>query len=600
MKLIEWGIRNPQEYWKLFCVCHNSSDIQMVEDIFAIAYGVALDQFVPDEYLVNSSKWMLENVFSETGLAKFIDASIRYYAAGIVKIAISKGICDKNFYEKVCPPYHSYMIPTLRLSKEALKAKRMGGFSAIDYDLARYVLCDRFDYFFQRNSKYRNYNGKIQEFIDKYVAKYGIEKFSVDGFIISCAYQFLLDQGWNREEFWNYEDKNNCGVDVVIRRTHSNATHGSMSKIMTVAEKNVWLAKHKIEAVLSDEMPYCKDFGTYKFIKDYSQLENFINPYQDYVNHKNRISHADWFNMELLANPDFDEMIPEKIQEWIQEDSLLDFGKWLNPVNNEIILSTFTNVQNNLSGVDEAVWISSGTCAADSFNRFLDLLETNFEAREELENVDGFHAYQDCQCYCTPQEACLVHANREIENKLLIDDDGDEIEIYKLVGECISADGLENERYFKIPTVLTRSLTGIVYGDGFYYRNMNGEIIAQFYETDGHGGTVQKVLRVNSSALFTGIAQNNYTLFWIFRDLREPSNKARERFESMLDCSDKTFIVWKEDNAFKFKKLKEVNPITRIVGSNLDAADIFESLLEKYSNLNEENTDDSTKKIDTE
>lgn len=600
MKLIEWGIRNPKEYWKLFCACHNSSDIQMVEDIFAIAYGVAMAQFVPDEYLVNASKWMLDNVFSEGGLVKFTDVSIRYYASCIVKIAISKGICGEQIFEKICPPYYSYTVPILPLYKDALKAKRMVGFNAIDYDLARYVLCDRFDYFFHKNSQDRNYDVKTKGVIDKYVAKYEIKNFSVDGFIIACAYQFLLDQGWNREEFWTHEKKENYGVDFFIRSIYSHATHGSMSKVMTVAEKNVWLAKHKIEAVLSDELPYCEDFTTYEFINDYSQLENFINPYQNYVNRKNRVCNEDWFNMELLANPDFDEMIPEKISEWIHEDSLPDFGKWLNPVNDKNILSTFTNVQNDLSGIDEAIWISSGACAADSFNRFLNLLDSNFEAKSELEDVGGFHAYQDCRCYCTPLEACLVHANREVGNKILIDDDGDVIEIYKLAGECISADELESERYFTIPAALTRSLMGIIYGDGFSYYNMSGEILAQFYEIGEHWGTEQKVLRVNSSALFTGIKQEKFKLFWIFRDLREPSNKARERFESMLDCSDKTFIVWKEDNAFKFKKLKEVNPITRIVGSNLDAADIFESLLEKYSNLNEENTDDSTKKIDTE
>lgn len=592
MKLIKWGVDNPQEYWKLFFACQNTNDIQMVEDIFAIAYGISLDQFVPDEYLVNSTKWMIDNVFSESGLVKFVNASIRYYASGIVKIAIAKSICDEEILEKVCPPYHCYTVPFLPLDKEALEAERMGGFSAIDYDLARYVLCDRFDYFFRKDSQDRNYNTKTQEFIDKYVANYEISHFSVDGFIISCAYQFLLDQGWTKKDFWTYEDKNNYGVDVVIRRTHIHATHGSMSKIMTVAEKNVWLAKHKIEAILSDEMPYCENFRTYEFINDYSQLENFINPYQDYANHKNRDSPIDWFNIELLANPNFNEMNPEKINEWIQEDYLPDFGKWLNPMDDKNILSTFTNVQNNTSGVDEAIWISSGACAAGSFNRFLYLLDSFFESRSELENVNSFHAYQDCQCYCTPQEACLVHSDREVEDKLLIDDNGNEIEIYKLVGECISADELETERYFTIPTVLTRLLTGIIYGDGFSYCNRKGETLAQFYETGEHWGTMQKALRVNSSALYTGLEQKNYKLFWIFRDLREPSNKARERFENMIVRSDKTFVVWIEDDVFKFKELNEVKPITKSVIPNFDVTNILESLLGQYSDLNEEISDE--------
>lgn len=592
MKLVEWGIENSSEYWKLFCASYNSSDIQMVEDMFAIAYGVALDQFVDNEYLVNVSKWMIDNVLSEDGLVKYIDASLRYYALGIVKIAISKGLCDEIILEEVRPPYHSYTVPFLPLDKEALEAERMGGFSVIDYDLARYVLCDRLDCFFRKDSRDRNYNAKTQEFIDKYKAHYEITSFTPDGFIIACAYQFLLDQGWTQEEFWTYEDKDNYGVDVAIHRTHYPATHGAMSKIMTVAEKNVWLAKHKIEAVLSDEVPYCEDFGTYEYINDYSQLENYINPYQDFANHKNRDSHTEWFNMELLANPCFDEMIQEKISEWIQQDYLPDFEKWLNSVDDKIVLSAFTNVQNNLSGVEEAIWISSGVCAVDSFSRFLGLLDTYFESRTDLVSVDGFHAYQDCRCYCTPQEACLVHADREVESELLIDDKGEEIELYKLVGECISADELETERYFTIPTMLTRSLTGIVYGDGFSYCNKNGEVLAQFYETGEHWGTIQKVLRVNSSALFAGIERKNYKLFWIFRDLRELSNKARERFENMMDHSDRTFVVWIEDDGYKFKELEEVKPTTRAVESNIDMSSALKSLLRQYLDLNEDIIDE--------
>ncbi len=587
MKLVEWGIGNPQEYWKLFCKCQDSNDIQMIEDLFAITYGVSLDRFVLDEYLVDASKWMIDNVFSDQGLVRFLDSAIRYYAAGIVKIAVSKGICNEKVIEKVRPPYDSYAVPILSLCKDALESERMGGFKAINYDLARYVLCDRFDYFFWKDSRDRNYNTKTQEFIDKYISQYDISEFSVDGFIIACAYQFLQDQGWKPEEFWSYEDKENYGVDVVVQRTYHRATHGAMSKIMTVAEKNVWLAKHKIEAVLSDEIPYCDDFRTYEFISDYSQLENFINPYQDYANHKNMDSHNEWVNMELLANPSFDEMIPEKIIEWIQEDYLPDFDKWLGSVDDKTILSTFTNVQNNLGGIDEAVWISSGVCAVDSFKRFIDILDSYFESRSEIESVDRFHAYQDCQCYCTPQEACLVHADREVDNKLVIDNMGEEIEIYKLVGECISADELRTERYFTIPTVLTRTMTGIVYGDGFYYYNEKGESVAYFYETGEHWGTTQKALRINSPTLYAGIKKNNYKLFWIFRDLREPSNKARERFESMMDRSEKSFIVWIEEDGFKFKELKYVEPFLKTEEGYSAASDCLKGILEQYSNLNE-------------
>ena len=102
----------------------------------------------------------------------------------------------------------------------------MGGYQAIDYDLARYVLCDRLDDYFRTDYITKEYHYKAAEFITKYETKYNLSDLKVEGFIIALAYQFILDQGWNKERFWGYEDKDNLGIDIVIRRTYYPATHG--------------------------------------------------------------------------------------------------------------------------------------------------------------------------------------------------------------------------------------------------------------------------------------------------------------------------------------------------------------------------------------
>ena len=51
LKLTEWGINNPYEYLDLLLYCADINDEQIVEDIFAIAYGIALGKFVQKEYL---------------------------------------------------------------------------------------------------------------------------------------------------------------------------------------------------------------------------------------------------------------------------------------------------------------------------------------------------------------------------------------------------------------------------------------------------------------------------------------------------------------------------------------------------------------------
>ena len=76
---------------------------------------------------------------TETGLRKYENVVLRYYSTGIVKIAIYKGLLDRSITKQIEPPY-VYDPQCLPLYKDALGAERMGGYEAIDYDLARYVL----------------------------------------------------------------------------------------------------------------------------------------------------------------------------------------------------------------------------------------------------------------------------------------------------------------------------------------------------------------------------------------------------------------------------------------------------------------------------
>lgn len=279
-KLTKWGISKSMEFWRLLEKCISINDMQIIEDIFSIAYGIALDQFVCEEYLHTASIWILENLFSDIGLKKYENVVVRYYGTGIVKIAYAKGLLDEQIIQIVIPPYN-YEPDFLKLHKEALSSTRMGGYKAIDYDLARYVLCDRLDGYFRVDYKTKEYHKNANKFIERYKDKYKLPEFKIDGLIIAMAYQYLLNQGWSINKFWLSNDENKSSVDCAIRGTYYPATHGEKSKIMTVAEKNVWLAKHQIEAIFANEIPLCDDYRDFEFVEDYSKLENFINTYQD-------------------------------------------------------------------------------------------------------------------------------------------------------------------------------------------------------------------------------------------------------------------------------------------------------------------------------
>ena len=68
------------------------------------------------------------------------------------------------------------------------------------------------------------------DFIEQYKKEYDVDTLEPEGLIISIAYQYLLNQGWDKKTFWECEDKNNLGIDICIRHTHSPSTHGAMSR----------------------------------------------------------------------------------------------------------------------------------------------------------------------------------------------------------------------------------------------------------------------------------------------------------------------------------------------------------------------------------
>lgn len=183
----------------------------------------------------------------------------------------------------------------------ALDSSRMGGYGPIDYDLARYVLCDRFDAFFrQRYPKYK-YTKEAEDFIRKYENKYSIKIEKIDGLIIGIAYQYLLDCGWNKEIFFSNKEREYSGVDSSILYTYPSATHGSRSSVSSVAEKYTWCARHKMFAVLSNYIPY-SDYGyECQYLHDYAGIESFENAYQSYINAIKEVTVAKWYHTDRLA-----------------------------------------------------------------------------------------------------------------------------------------------------------------------------------------------------------------------------------------------------------------------------------------------------------
>ena len=122
------------------------------------------------------------------------------------------GILDEQTVAEYMPPY-TVTGNSIALNKDALSGTRMSGYSAIDYDLSRYVLVDHiesdFNSYLQRNTK--QFDNLVSAVIAEQPEYAGM---TVEKFIISAAYAYILEMGWSEQEFYNVdEDESGEGIE---------------------------------------------------------------------------------------------------------------------------------------------------------------------------------------------------------------------------------------------------------------------------------------------------------------------------------------------------------------------------------------------------
>ena len=175
-------------------------------------------------------------------------------------------------------------------------------------------------------------------------------------------------------------------------------------------------------------------------------------------------------------------------------------------------------------------------------------------------------------------------------NRLIVDCCKSEIEVFKLVEECMSADVLETEKSFVFPSKLTGNLTNIVYGDGYSYRDYKGNSVSIFSSSGDKWETYQETLVINSDKLCLGLNEHNLKMFWLFRVYRAPSSKARECYDQIKHSTDRTFIVWKEKEKFRHKELFDIEWEKN--QQDIISNDEINSVLAEYGSFEENESDD--------
>lgn len=430
-ELFNWSILQPLEFIELFKITYQTNDPQMKEELLSIAMGIVFtmptDSLVIDKF----GKWVLEEVFADGKIQNTFDAAIRYYSRAIAERAYSCGFISQKQILECRPPYKNSN-KRISMNIDATEGTVMSGYGPIDYDLSRYVLCDsiksqffNLPFGYDRKDNSYVYYKEADEFLSVHAKQLNLNNMECHQFVLSASYSYLLNCGWNEEDFYGKPNGGKkgeiLGADIAIIRQYHPATHGSKSNVMSFAEKYVWCAKNEILGYLADRLPFCDD-DIQHMVEDYGVLEDLIIPAQelDQLKPEGLSDNKKWYLPEKLSPTiDYLQNRTEKdIIQWINTAPIPNFELWIN-INKQghnvlldydidlLALYSYNCQTEHNTGVETMMWISSGFMHDTQFELFLNELDNN-DLLHIFREPERFTASTESSCYLTPKEICWM------------------------------------------------------------------------------------------------------------------------------------------------------------------------------------------------
>lgn len=572
--LMRWAKHNPDRFCELFIKYSSINDPQIRSDLFSILVCVIYD--VADSSIIKkATDWMMGNILHPTKIFNITDVSLRYYAIAIVHKSVMSGLYSNEDVSTYMPPYKSndYYIP---LDVRALSGTRMSGYSAIDYDLARYVLIDHFESSFSQYGD--RYGDQITDLINKVVQlQPDFSNINNEQFVLSAAFAYLTQMGWNEDEFYNlnkkeHEDGIIGGLDCAIRRTYMPATHGSQSSVMTVCEKYIWQFRNQMDGFLADRLQYWNDYE-FEDICDYGVLEDFIIPLQDIeqINPDDLPEDSPWYI------PESDIIIPKKENQSKEEviDSVIyapdfEWEKWITisnvdrqyEVENDVLLALYNySCFNSPANVKTCMFISTIIIDSNEIQTFTEVLHSdNNDLSNKIYDPTDWLGGIISSCYITPKEVCWFPWKKRYDSSNV--EDFPDISIYSAVDKCCYNFPECGDVSYNIPSEPIRQMLDIIDSNGYLFYDNNKLVKAHYSISGEKWGTTQDYLVVSKEEMLFALKESNKAIVWIMRELRREDGKARERFGEFYAEKDSSYIGYFKNDRF----------ITEVISKRTDSS----------------------------
>lgn len=569
--LMRWAKQNPTEFYDLFIKFSTVNDPQIRSDIFSILVCVVYD-CADTDIIKKASNWMMENILHPSKVLNIMDISIRYYAIAVINKAVLIGLYSNADISPYMPPYKSTDY-SIALSKEALTGTRMHGYSAIDYDLARYVLIDHFESAF---SQYGHRAGdQITDLINK-VAQLQPEFMYIENeqFIISAAFAYLIENGWNEDEFYNLNHKEQGegivgGLDVAILRRYTPATHGSQSSVMTVCEKYIWQFRNHMSGFLADRLLYWNNYEP-EGISDYGLLDDFTIPIQDVeqIDPDNLPEDNPWYVPEpKIAIIEAENSHKKEVIDSVIHAPDFNWEKWITvqnvnrqyKVDSDILLALHNySCFFGSAGVETCIFIGSIIIDSNEINLFIDMLSNDETLAKRISNPVDWRGGIISSCYITPKEVCWFPWKKRYDSTYI--DNFPDLSIQSAVDGCCYNFPEYGDVYYDIPSEPIRKLLHIVDSNGYIFFDGDKTIKAHYSISGEKWRTAQNYLVVDKKELLEALENCSKSMIWIMREYRREDGKSGERFGEFYAEKDHSYVGYFENSKFIVKLInKEIN-----------------------------------------
>ena len=560
-RLMEWARMVPRQYYELFLHFADVNDPQIKSDLFSILMCLVYDG-ADIELIKEITDWVLSSILASSIIDQNRDISIRYYSIAIIEKAINLGLYAHEEVEESLPPYCVNNTEII-LNKDALTGTRMRGYSAIDYDLARYVLVDHF---------YADFNTWHEKQLEKLVEEFCINHPDYEGitpeqFIISAAYAFVRQMGWNENDFFNYNKDDSGdfigGPDCSIRASYHSADHGAQSEVMTVCEKYVWAARNYISGFLCDRLL----FGDEQIkITDYNLVDDFSIPVQEMhqIDPDNIPDDRPWYIPEPLSICPNEEFVSkEALSRYVKSAPDIDWGKWINVDNSnfsysvpysKLLALNLYSCFYGLSGVETCLFINSMILPAVEVAPFIEAVH-NKELFSRVCNPTDWYGGVESSCYITPKEVCWFPWKKHYNSRLTGEFPG--LTIHSAVDRCCYNYPEYSDVYYDMPSALLRKLLGIVDTDGYLYFDKDNNIVSEYSIAGEKWRTTQEYVLLGRENTLQILEDSGLSLIWIMQEMRRETGNAKEKFGEFFAERRQYFIGYFKDEVFTVEKLIE-------------------------------------------